>query len=193
MRLWRWVVSGRVAGFVLVYAILAINAGAAVQLLPDAALTIDGKAADGKDTVKVNPTVQDIMAAFERAEAAVNTQDLDALMKFYAKAFNYHGLKEADVRRIWGEVFEHYRGVSSTHLFSDITLLRDGSQLRVEVTCTGGLYGTERKTGKAITLDSWFHEVHYLVKEEGAWRFVGNAGDAPTAAPFASVPHHPLF
>lgn len=26
-----------------------------------------------------------------------------------------------------------------------------------------------------------------------SWRFFGNAGEVPTAAPFASAPHHPLF
>lgn len=26
-----------------------------------------------------------------------------------------------------------------------------------------------------------------------SWRFLGNAGEVPTAAPFASAPHHPLF
>ena len=45
------------------------------------------------------------------------------------------------------------------------------------MTCTGGLYGTE-KHGKPVTIDSWVREVHYLVKEEGAWRFLGNAGGA---------------
>ena len=42
--------------------------------------------------------------------------------------------------------------------------------------CTGGLHGTEKQTGKPITIDSWAREVHYLVKEEGAWRFLGNTG-----------------
>ena len=66
-------------------------------------------------------------------------------------------------------------------------------KLRVEVTCTGGLYGTDEQSGKRVTIDSWFREVHYLVKDGESWRFLGNAGDVPAAAPFASAPHHPLF
>ncbi len=171
----------------------AATADAVVQLLPEAALTLEGRAVAGGEAIAADPTVREILEAFGHAEAAVQKQDLGAMMTFYAEGFNYHGLKPADVRRIWSEVFEHYREVSSTHLFSDLQVIRDAGKLRAEVTCTGGLYGTERKTGKPITLDSWFREVHYLVKEGGAWRFLGNAGDAPTVAPFSSVPHHPLF
>ncbi|MBK5282784.1 MAG: hypothetical protein JJE16_11935, partial [Nitrospiraceae bacterium] len=54
-------------------------------------------------------------------------------------------------------------------------------------------YGTEAQGGTHITLDSWFREVHYLVHENGAWRFLGNAGAVPSTAPLTSSPHHPLF
>jgi len=140
-----------------------------------------------------HPAVKELLASFQRAEAALQKEDLDALMAFYTPAYNFHGLKEPDVRRVWDEVFVHYNGVESLHLFSDITVMQEGSQLRAEVTCTGGLYGTEEGTGKRITLDSWFREVHYLVKENGRWRFLGNAGEAPSSAPFSSAPHHPMF
>jgi hypothetical protein len=83
--------------------------------------------------------------------------------------------------------------VESLHLFSDIKVTQVNNEIRVEVTCTGGLYGTDERTGNRLTLDSWFREVHYLVKEGDAWRFLGNAGEVPAAAPFASAPHHPLF
>jgi hypothetical protein len=114
-------------------------------------------------------------------------------MRFYAPTYDYHGLKTGEVRRVWGEVFEHYRAVESLHLFSDIKVTQVNDEVRAEVTCTGGLYGTDERTGNRITLDSWFREVHYLVKEGEAWRFLGNAGEVPAAAPFASAPHHPLF
>ena len=166
---------------------------AAVQVLPDAVVTVEGSAIKGGKLAMAHPAVRELLASFERAEAGVQKEDLQALMKFYSPAYNYHGLKQADVRRVWEEVFVHYKGVNSTHLLSTITIIRTGSQVRAEVTCTGGLYGIEEHTGKAITLDSWFQEVHHLVNENGIWRFVGNAGDAPTVAPFSSAPHHPLF
>ena len=124
------------------------------------------------------PVIKELVAAFNEAEAAVKKADLDALMKFYATTYNYHGLKRSDVRRVWEEVFLHYRDISSSHVFTELKLVQADGIRKAYVTCTGGLHGTEKQTGKPITIDSWVREVHYLVKEEGAWRFLGNAGGA---------------
>jgi ketosteroid isomerase-like protein len=139
------------------------------------------------------PVIKELVAAFNEAEAAVKKADLDALMKFYATTYNYHGLRRSDVRRVWEEVFLHYRDISSSHVFTELKLVQAEGAGKAYVTCTGGLQGTEIQTGKPITIDSWVREVHYLVKEEGAWRFLGNAGGASPSAPPASAPHHPLF
>ena len=137
--------------------------------------------------------IKELVAAFNEAEAAVKKADLEAVMKFYATTYNYHGLKRSDVRRVWEEVFLHYGNLSSSHVFTELKLIQADGVRKAYVTCTGGLYGTEKQTGKAITIDSWVREVHYLVKEEGVWRFLGNAGGASPSAPAASAPHHPLF
>jgi ketosteroid isomerase-like protein len=139
------------------------------------------------------PVIKELVAAFDEAEAAVKKVDLDALMKFYAKTYNYHGLKRSEVRRVWEEVFLHYGDISSSHVFTELKLVQADGAGKAYVTCTGGLHGTEKQTGKPITIDSWVREVHYLVKEEGAWRFLGNAGGASPSAPPASAPRHPLF
>jgi len=139
------------------------------------------------------PVIKELVAAFNEAEAAVKKADLDALMKFYATTYNYHGLKRSDVRRVWEEVFLHYRDIRSSHVFTELKLVQADSSGKAYVTCTGWLYGMEKQTGKPITIDSWVREVHYLVKEGGAWRFLGNAGGASPSAPPASAPHHPLF
>jgi len=114
-------------------------------------------------------------------------------MEFYAKSYNYHGLKRADVRRVWGEVFAHYGHIHSTHVFTNLTVTKSGNGQKASVTCTGGLYGTDHRSGKPITIDSWVGETHFLVHEQGRWRFLGNAGDSLPPAPAASAPHHPLF
>jgi hypothetical protein len=139
------------------------------------------------------PVIKELVAAFNEAEAAVKKADLDVLMKFYATTYNYHGLKRSDVRRVWEEVFLHYRDISSSHVFTELKLVQADGVRKAYVTCTGGLYGTEKQTGKPITIDSWAREVHYLVKEKGAWRFLGNAGGVSPSASPASAPHHPLF
>jgi len=147
----------------------------------------------GTKAVRADPTMQEVLAAFDRAERALEKQDLTALMQFYAPGYNYHGLHVEDVQRIWGEVFEHYRTLTSTHLFSEMKIVHAEEGLRVELTCTGGLYGADVQSGARVTLDSWFQEVHYLVRDKQGWRFLGNRGDAPRSAPFSSSPHHPLF
>ena len=139
------------------------------------------------------PVIKELVAAFNEAEVAVKKADLDALMKFYATTYNYHGLKRPDVRRVWEEVFLHYRDIRSSHVFAELKLLQADGVRKAYVTCTGWLYGTEKQTGKPITIDSWVREVHYLINEEGAWRFLGNAGGAADHVPPASAPHHPLF
>lgn len=166
---------------------------AKVQVLPETVLLVEGMKVSGHNSVLHHPVVKGVVTAFERAESGLQQEELDRLMQFYAPAYDYHGLKLADVRRIWSEVFEHYKALESLHLFSDIKVLNVDGKLRVEVTCTGGLYGTDEQSGKRVTIDSWFREVHYLVKDGESWRFLGNAGDVPAAAPFASAPHHPLF
>jgi hypothetical protein len=139
------------------------------------------------------PVMKELVAAFDRAEVAVQHADLDALMGFYAKGYNYHGLKRPDVRRVWDEVFSHYGQVMSKHVFTELKVVQAGGVRKAYVTCTGGLYGTEKETGKPITIDSWVSEVHYLVKEKEGWQFLGNVGGASPAAPPSSAPHHPLF
>lgn len=149
--------------------------------------------APGMGTDADQPVIRELVAAFNEAEAAVKKADLEALMKFYAPTYNYHGLKSSDVRRIWEEVFLHYRDIRSSHVFTELKLVQADSTGKAYVTCTGGLHGTEKQTGKPITIDSWVQEVHYLVKEEGRWRFLGNAGGAADHVPAGSAPHHPLF
>lgn len=139
------------------------------------------------------PLMKEVVAAFERADAAVQHADLDALMPFYAKDYNYYGLKPADVRRIWAEVFVHYRDLASSHVFTDVKVIQTGPVKKASVTCTGGLYGIDRDSGTRITIDSWASEVHYLIYEDGAWRFLGNKGGITESVPPGSAPHHPLF
>ena len=187
-RQWR-VVTILAAILILTWA----SAHAIVQVLPEMTLTREGRTITGAKAIRADQTMQEILTAFDRAERALQRQDLRALMQFYASGYNYHGLHVADVERIWGEVFEHYRALSSTHLFSEMKVVQTEEGPRVELTCTGGLYGTEAQSGARITLDSWFQEVHYLVRDKSGWRFLGNRGDAPRSAPFSSSPHHPLF
>ena len=100
--------------------------------------------------------------------------------------------RKSDARRIWEEMFEYYRQLTSRHLFAEIKTVTTETGVRAESKCTGALRGGKAETGQKVTLDSWFEEVHYLIKEDGAWRLIGNAGEEPEAPRFGHAPH-PLF
>lgn len=137
-------------------------------------------------------TVNEILSAFDRAERAIQARDLDGLMGLYSKRYNYHKLRKSDARRMWEEILEHHHKLHSTHIFTDIKTGQLDGETRAEVKCTGALWGLANETEQKITVDSWFEEIHYLVKEEGAWRIIGNAGSMPETPRFGHAPH-PLF
>jgi hypothetical protein len=137
-------------------------------------------------------TVNQILHVFHKAEAAIAVGNLEGVMALYATQYNYHGLKQADVRKIWSHLFEEYRDISEVHFFSKITKVGSGSNAIIEVTCTGSLSGVSKISGLRIPIDSWYQEVHFLTLEGGVWRISGNAGETPRVMPFGTAPH-PLF
>jgi len=143
--------------------------------------------------VEVNQaTVNQILDVFHKAEAAIAVGNLDGVMALYATQYNYHGLKQADVRKIWSNLFEEYRDISEVHFFSKIAKVGSGSNAIIEVTCTGSLSGLSKTSGLRVPIDSWYEEVHFLTLDGGVWRIRGNAGETPRVLPFGTAPH-PLF
>lgn len=137
-------------------------------------------------------TVNTVVEAFEQAEQAIKAHDLEKVMDIYASQYNYHGLKKDDIRKIWKDLFDEYKEIASTHLFTKITKIGAGKDAVLEVTCTGHLWARSKTTGLYVPIDSWHEEVHYLVPEEGAWRLRGHLGESPSVLPFGTAPH-PLF
>jgi hypothetical protein len=137
-------------------------------------------------------TVNQILDVFHKAEAAIAVGNLDGVMALYATQYNYHGLKQADVRKIWSNLFEEYRDISEVHFFSKIAKVGSGSNAIIEVTCTGSLSGLSKTSSLRVPIDSWYEEVHFLMLEGGIWRIRGNAGETPRVLPFGTAPH-PLF
>ncbi len=155
--------------------------------VPALAKTVIGKGADIPSNEK---TVRKIVAAFDRAEEALQKRNLDGLMAIYSEDFSYQGLKKDKLRDIWEEVFARHHRIASSHIFSKI-VVKDGKVPTAEVTCTGGLWGTSDSTGERVRIDSWFEEVHRLVYEDGAWRIRGHAGEDPNRTQFGVA--HPYF
>jgi len=137
-------------------------------------------------------TVNQILEVFHKADAAIAAENVDSLMELYATQYNYHGLKQADIRKIWADLFKEYRNLVDVHFFSKLVKVGSGSNAVIEVTCTGILSGISKTSGLRVPIDSWYEEVHFLTLEGGVWRIRGNAGETPRVLPFGTAPH-PLF
>ena len=137
-------------------------------------------------------TVSQILDVFHKADAAIAAENLEGVLALYATQYNYHGLKQADIRKIWSELLREYRNITNTHFFSQIAKVGSGSNSIIEITCTGSLSGISKTTDLRVPIDSWYEEVHYLTLEGGIWRIRGNAGDQPRVLSFGTAPH-PLF
>src|SRR5689334_21961540 len=55
---------------------------------------------DGSVIEVDDATVKSVVAMFERAEQAVKSHNLDAVMSAYFSQYNYHGLKKDDIRKV---------------------------------------------------------------------------------------------
>jgi len=137
-------------------------------------------------------TVNQIMDVFHKADAAIAEENVEALMALHATQYNYHGLKQADIRKIWSDLFKEYGDLGGVHFFSKIAKVGSGANAIIEVTCTGSLSGISNTSGLRVPIDSWYQEIHFLKLEGGAWRIIGNAGETPRVLPFGTAPH-PLF
>jgi ketosteroid isomerase-like protein len=138
-------------------------------------------------------TVKDLMATFERAEQAMKAHDLDSIMALYSEQYHYHGLKKADIRKIWRQLFDNYQALESFHSFSVIRTVGTNANMVAEMTCTGVVWGTSKDTKLRVPVDSWYEEVHYLKREDGVWRIVGNAGGESSPVLQFGIAPHPLF
>jgi ketosteroid isomerase-like protein len=146
-------------------------------------------------TQDVDPqTLKELLATFEQAEQAMQARDLDGIMALYSEDYLYHGLKKADIRKIWSQLFEQHKELESFHTFSVIrTIGGSGGKLTAEMTCTGVIWGTSKVTTLRTPVDSWYEEIHYLKKENGRWRITGNVGGESQPVLQFGIAPHPLF
>ncbi len=161
---------------------VASHAEAKTQLMPNTVQEVDGE------------TVNELLSTFEQAEQAMQARDIEGIMALYSDDYLYHGLRKADIRKIWTRLFDQHKELESFHSFSVIrTLGGSGGKLTAEMTCTGVIWGTSTTTTLRTPIDSWYEEIHYLRKEHGRWRIIGHiGGESQPALQFGIAPH-PLF
>lgn len=157
------------------------HADAKTQLLPGGMQDVDSE------------TLKELLSTFEQAEQAMQARDLDRIMALYSDEYLYHGLKKADVRKIWKQLFDNYKELESFHTFSVVHMVGTGGKLIAEMTCSGVVWGTSKDTTLRSPVDSWYEEIHYLRKENGRWRIVGNMGGESIPVLQFGVAPHPLF
>jgi ketosteroid isomerase-like protein len=160
---------------------LQTAADAKTQLLPGVIQEVDSE------------TLKELVWTFEEAEHAMQARDVDKIMALYSDDYLYHGLKKADVRKIWKQLFDHYKELESFHTFSVVRMVGTGGKLIAEMTCSGVMWGTSKDTTLRSPVDSWYEEIHYLRKENGRWRIVGNMGGESIPVLQFGVAPHPLF
>lgn len=148
--------------------------------------------ARGADIEMEDKTVRETHETFHRAEHALQAGDLDALMAEYSQGYRWGSLTKDDMREIWSQVFARYRRISTQHSFSRIAVA-PGKTRVAELTCSGTLWATVRETGARVNVDSWLGEVHYLVYEDGVWRFRGRGNKNPSRPLEFGATLHPLF
>ena len=165
---------------VLLLAAFPAEALALTQILPEAAVEADQQ------------SLMELIGTFDRAQEAIRARDLDALMALYATSYQYHGLRRADIRKIWADLFARYDLIANVHTFSAIKVVKTGKDTTAEITCTGAVWANSRETNQRIPIDSWQHEVHRLVRGKDGWRIVGNVGGDKAVRQFGTAPH-PLF
>ena len=160
---------------------LTPSAQAASQVLPNATVEADEK------------TVLEIIGTFDQAQEAIRARDLETLMSLYSDRYQYYELRKEAVKAIWQDLFAHYDHIANMHTFQAIKHVGSGEHARAEITCTGALWAISKHTKARIPIDSWHQEVHYLIKEKGVWRILGNAGGESHRPPQFGTAPHPLF
>ncbi len=139
-------------------------------------------------------TVDEILSTFKHAEEVIEQGDLESTMSLYAHNYRHTNFNAVTLRPIWRDIFRDYRDLSISHVFSRLMVHAETDPPTAEIICTGSLWGTSRKTGARIDIDSWVDEVHYLVYEQGGWRTQGHQWEILMEKDtHASRPPHPLF
>ncbi|MGH7184336.1 MAG: hypothetical protein ACREJN_20510 [Nitrospiraceae bacterium] len=54
-------------------------------------------------------TVNQTLDVFHKADATIAEKHLEGIMALHATQYNYSGLKQADIRKIWFDLFKEHR------------------------------------------------------------------------------------
>src|SRR5690242_12087223 len=104
-----------------IWAGVPTQAEAKTQLLPGGIQELDSE------------TLKELLLTFEQAEQAMQARDLDGIMALYSDDYLYHGLKKAELRKVWKQLFDNYKELESVHTFSVVHLVGTRGKLIAEM------------------------------------------------------------
>ena len=135
--------------------------------------------------------VQEISDFFHRAERAIQSENIDALMLLYSD--KYTNLRSGDKQfamDLWSRIFARFDNIASRHSMKLISYDKAAGQAITE--CNGLLFGTPKGESNLVLIDRWDDQQHILIKEDD-WRLLGSAGTPAMRYGEEGVELHPLF
>ena len=135
-------------------------------------------------------TANEVMSFFHRAEMAIQSRDLEALMALYSDGYRDGDHDKAAARKIWERIFKRFNELATRHNMSLVT--KSSDEDLVIMRCSGILLGIPEGSEGSIAIDNWNQQDHVLKKEDGQWKLIGTFGKERKRLWF-DKPMHPLF
>ena len=96
-------------------------------------------------------TLNDILSAFKRTEAALHRRDIDGIMELYSDSYTYQSFNKLTLRKVWADLFQENHDFSTTHVFTKIKLEADNTPHTAQIVCTGSLWAIQMRPTNAST------------------------------------------
>lgn len=135
-------------------------------------------------------TAKEVVSFFRRAEAAIQSRNIEALMVLYSNGYRDGDHDKAAARKIWERIFKRFNKMATRHNMKLVTTSSDKDL--VIMRCSGILLGLPEGASAPIAIDNWTQQDHVLKKEDGQWKLIGSFGKARKRLWF-DKPMHPLF
>ncbi len=134
-------------------------------------------------------TLDEFSTFYEKIEDALEKEDIDRIMDFYAEDYFHQGITKKQLKFMWLEVFGDFKDLYSVHVFAKITVAGNDAIL----VCTGGLFGVPNAGGDYTTVDQWVTLPHWVTKVDGKWRIIGGATQKSPYKKGGKAETHPFF
>jgi ketosteroid isomerase-like protein len=134
-------------------------------------------------------TLAEFTTFYEQIEEALQAEDVNKIMSFYAEDYLHHGITKKQLKFMCLEVFGSFDDLYSVHIFSKITVHGEDAIL----VCTGALLGIDKEGKDYQAVDRWVNQNHWLTRIDGQWRMIGGATHQKPQLRGSRLDLHPFF